>query len=237
MKKYILILIVALTSFKVSAQNGYNYASYGIGFGVSANHPYADLKKANNNVSYNASFNYYYTPYVPIALELQLGTLSGGSNNLTEDASGRKYNNKYKALIVHMDVQLGELIDYDNSVFLNAVKNFYAGTGIGAFVNDVNAVRFSPIDPNYRFPGHNKSIDMIIPLRIGYEFKIYNAYDEPNVRLDIGYVHNVTFGDGLDGYGDPSSKFKNNAPDQYTQISIGLKFLFGGETSYNRSIY
>jgi hypothetical protein len=237
LKKYILIIIVVLASFKVSAQNGFNYASYGIGFGASLNHPYADLKKADPTASFNANFTYYYTPYIPIALELQLGTLSGGSKDLKLDASGRRYVNKYKTLMIHMDVQLGEVIDYDNSVFLNAVKNFYAGAGIGALVNDVNAVRISPVDPNYRFPGHNKSIDMIVPLRIGYEFKIYNAYDEPNVRLDIGYIHNVTFGDGLDGYGDPSSKFKNNAPDQYTQISIGIKFLFGGETSYRRSIY
>jgi hypothetical protein len=44
------------------------------------------------------------------------------------------------------------------------------------------------------------------------------------------------FGEGLDGYDDPSNKFKNNATDQYSQIVIGVKFSLGNVTSYNKLI-
>jgi hypothetical protein len=58
----------------------------------------------------------------------------------------------------------------------------------------------------------------------------------PKFGIDIGYQHYVTFGEGLDGYEDPTSKFKNNAPDQYRQFSIGLKYNFGTEHSYEKAI-
>jgi hypothetical protein len=56
------------------------------------------------------------------------------------------------------------------------------------------------------------------------------------MAVDIGYVHNLVFGEGLDGYDDPSNKFKNNATNQYSQIVIGVKFALGNVTSYNKLI-
>jgi hypothetical protein len=47
------------------------------------------------------------------------------------------------------------------------------------------------------FEGANSGVNFMVPLRFGYEFKFYNAYDQPNIRLDIGYQHNLTFGEGL----------------------------------------
>jgi hypothetical protein len=73
-------------------------------------------------------------------------------------------------------------------------------------------------------------------LRFGYEFKIYDSYNEPSMAIDLGYIHTVAFGEGLDGYDDPSSKFKNDALDQYRQISISFKYYFGKVTSYNKLI-
>jgi len=89
---------------------------------------------------------------------------------------------------------------------------------------------------SYVFPGNNSSINFIVPLRFGYEFKFYNDYEEPFMALDIGYIHNMVFGEGLDGYDDPSNKFKNNATNQYTQIVVGVKFNFGNVTSFNKLI-
>jgi hypothetical protein len=88
----------------------------------------------------------------------------------------------------------------------------------------------------YVFPGSNASINLTVPFRFGYEFKIYNDYEEPYMAIDLGYVHNMVFGEGLDGYDDPSAKFKNNATNQYRQIVVGVKFSFGNVTSYNKLI-
>ncbi|MCO5936860.1 hypothetical protein NAF17_15055 [Mucilaginibacter sp. RB4R14] len=236
MKKYLLFIVLALAFVKGKAQGSLNYATYGIGVSASLNRPYADLKKEYDNKSFAVTFNYFYTPYVPIGLEFQLGKLSGGGTDLKIDKDGRQFVNNYKALILHMDVQAGEVINYQGSTVLNVLKNFYLGAGIGGIANSVVTQRTSVIDPTYTFPGKDNGINLIVPLRFGYEFKFYNEYDQPNIRLDIGYQHNFTFGEGIDGYSDPSTKFKNNAVDQYRQITIGIKVNFGGQNSYDKEI-
>lgn len=237
MKKYLLFIVLALAFYKGKAQGSLNYAMYGVGVSVSENHPYADLRREYNNKSFAITANYFYTPYVPIGLEFQFGKLSGGGNTLALDKDLRRYVNNYKALILHMDVQLGEVISYERNDFLNIVKNFYAGSGVGGIYNKVDVNRTQAgSNPLYTFPGKDSGVNFIVPLRFGYEFKFYNAYDQPNIRLDIGYQHNLTFGEGIDGYNDPSTKFKNNALDQYRQITIGIKVNLGGEGSYDRDI-
>ncbi|OOQ57891.1 hypothetical protein BC343_12005 [Mucilaginibacter pedocola] len=224
-------------SVAVRAQNaGYNFNAYGIGIGGGIVHPLADLKKGYNDKAFNGNFTYYFNPYVPVVLELQAGKLRGGGNDISIDKDTRRYSNSYKAVMLHVDYQLGDAIDYYRSGFLNIIKNFYGGIGVGAILNKVNTNRYSLLDPTYRFPGSDKSTNVIVPLRFGYEFKIYDYYGVPKFGIDIGYQHYVTFGEGLDGYEDPTSLFKNNAPDQYRMISIGLKYNFGPEHSYDKAI-
>jgi hypothetical protein len=236
LKKYILLVAVVFAFGKAQAQSGYNYNSFGIGAGAGLVHPLADLKKGFSNQAYHGDFTYYYNPYMPIVLEFQVGKLRGGGNTVAEDKDTRKFENKYKVLMLHLNYQLGDAIDYYRSDFLNIIKNFYGGIGVGAMFNNVNTNRFSLIDQGYQFPGKDKTVNLVVPVRFGYEFKIFDYYGVPKFGIDIGYQHNVTFGEGLDGYEDPTSKFKNNAPDQYRQITIGLKYNFGAEHSYDKSI-
>jgi len=221
---------------------GYNYKEFGIGLDVSYQRGYTNVQRQLNHVGANINFIYNYSPYIPVTAELQFGTLSGGGLLPKEDRYGREYTNNYEALLVHADFQLGEVIDYSQSDWLSALKNFYFGTGAGFVFNNVTVQRYSiyrpaPPDPAaYIFPGSNSSINLAIPLRFGYEFKLYNYFNEPYIAIDLGYVHNLVFGEGLDGYDDPSSKFKNNATNQYRQILIGVKFYFGNITSFNKLI-
>lgn len=229
---------MALTwvTLSAAAQGGYNFNSFGVGFGLSRIRPQADLINNYNDYAANVNFTYYYSPYIPVAVEFQMGRLRGGGNTVAEDKDTRRFDNKYKALLLHVDYQLGEAIDYERNGFLNIIKNFYVGGGVGFMFNSVDVNRESFIDPGYIFPGKDKSINLTVPLRIGYEFKIYDYNGFPKFNIILGYEHNVTFGEGLDGYNDPSSKFKNNALDQYRQMSIGIKYNFGLESSYEKSI-
>lgn len=243
MKKYLLIILLVIAAGSLKAQNSLNYASFGIGVSASYNRPFADTKRVDNNLSYAVTANYFYTPYVPIGLEFQFGTLSGGGRDPKQDVYGRVYNNSYKALLLHLDVQLGEVINYQRNTFLNIVKNFYGGFGVGGIYNSMTDIQRTnqiaangAIGETNGFQGADSGVNFIIPLRFGYEFKFYNAYDQPNIRLDIGYQHNLTFGEGLDGYNDPSTQFKNNALDQYRQITVGIKVNFGGQNSYDKEI-
>jgi hypothetical protein len=240
LKKYILFFIAMVTAMAVKAQSGYNYQEWGWGVGASYIRGYTNITTQYNHGSLNFNFVYNYNPYVPIEAEIQIGQLSGGGLSQKQDPFGRQYFNNYKALIFHGDFQLGAGIDYEGSWFLRIVKDFYLGTGFGIMANSNKVQRTNVILANgplsYVFPGHDNSIDPVIPFRFGYEFKIYDAYNEPSVAIDIGYVHSFVYGEGLDGYNDPSSKFKNNSSDQYRQITINVKYFFGNVTSYNKLI-
>jgi hypothetical protein len=244
LKKLILFFVFAVTATAVKAQMGYNYKEFGIGLDVSYERGYTNLQKQDNHISENINFIYNYSPYIPITAELQFGTLSGGGLTAAKDKYGRQYTNSYEAFVVHGDFQLGEVIDYSESDVLTVIKNFYFGSGVGFVFNNNVVQRTNLIPANepaqgphpYVFPGKDNSINTMVPLRFGYEFKLYNDFEEPYMAIDIGYVHNMVFGEGLDGYDDPSNKFKNNATNQYRQIVVGVKFNFGNITSYNKLI-
>lgn len=240
MKKLILIFVFAVAAIAAKAQEGYNYKEFGIGLDVSYERGYTNVNRQDNHISENINFIYNYSPYIPITAELQFGTLSGGGLTTNLDKYGRMYTNKYEAFVVHGDFQLGEVIDYSENDILNVIKNFYFGSGAGVVFNNNTVQRTNVIPQNgpltYVFPGSDNSINLTVPLRFGYEFKIYNDFQEPYMAIDIGYVHNMVFGEGLDGYDDPDTKFKNNATNQYRQIVIGVKFNFGNVTSFNKLI-
>lgn len=235
MKKYFLLILITAAACSVKAQ-GYNYNNYGIGFGVSSVKGYTNVARNYDNMAYNINFVYNYSPYVPVMAEFQFGTLTGGGLTVDRDPYRRQYKNNYNAVYLHADLQAGEVMDYQGSFLLDILKNFYIGTGAGFVLNNLTVQRTSLDDPNYVFPGKNSGINFSLPLRFGYEFKIYNEYDMPIFNIDLGYRHNVVFGEGLDGYNDPSSKFKNNALSQYRQITVGIRFNFGAESAYDRSI-
>lgn len=243
MKKFILFFILATFSVIAQAQSGYNYYEWGFGGGIGYGKGYTDTKKQDYHPIFNVNIAYNYNPYLPIALEFQLGTLSGGGRTRDKDASGRQYKNNFKALILHSDFQAGDLIDYSDNGILNVVKNFYLGTGIGAVFNNMKDIQRTnlyiengPIGTTRGFEGKDKSVNMVLPLRIGYEFKIYDDYDQVGYTITIGYEHNYTFGEGLDGYNDDPQIFKNNAPDQYAHFTLGFRYNFGNTVSYNKLI-
>ncbi len=235
MKKYFLLFVLILSSVIVKAQGDYNFSPYGVGFGVSTIRGYTNVAKQNNTLAANINFTYNYSPYLPITLELQDGRLWGGSR--VTDPSGREYENNYIALYLHADLQMGQIIDYDYSAFNEAIKNVYIGGGLGFVDDNVQNQRFDVRNPSYgNFPGTDKSINLAIPIRLGYEVKIYNEYDEPCVRIDFEYQHNIVFGEGLDGYDDPPSQFKNQHPDQYREISVVFKYNFGTIRAFTKRI-
>lgn len=229
-----------LAAVSVKAQSGYNYYEWGWGADVSYERGYTNITQQNSHPSVNLNYIYNYNPYLPIEAELQIGKLSGGGLTTNLDPFGREYTNNYYALIVHADVQLGAGIDYEGSTILNIIKNFYGGSGFGIVINNNKVQRTNVIAANgpltYVFPGKNNSISPTIPLRFGYEFKIFDDYNQPSFAIDLGYIHSFVFGEGLDGYNDPSSKFKNDSSDQYRQITIGFKYYFGNTVAYNKII-
>ncbi len=234
LKKILLVTAFLIVWFNVKAQ--YNYSEWGIGLNYGTNKPYSNV--AQNDTQRGGSLNLYYnySPYVPFALEVLTGKLTGG--NIVTDPSHRFFVNQYLGINIHGDLQLGEITEFQDNFALQCLKGLYVGTGVGImFDNIVSNERVSIVDPTYIYPGQDHSLTPLIPVRFGYEFKIFNADDEPFLTINFCYAHYFTFAEGLDGYNDPSNKFKNYTQDMFRTITVGFKFNFGNSVAYTKPIH
>jgi hypothetical protein len=224
------IFTLLLSSFATisKAQLGYNYAQYDIGFGGIVNKVYGDAEYTTRTPSGYVNFTYNHTPFVNYVAEFQAGILKGGH---PETASGRYFKNAYKSLVLRGQLQAGEFLNYSRSPIFNVLKNFYVSSGFGYVVNDITEVnRESLVVPDFYTGGEDKSSELYIPARLGYELKIFNRFNEPSVKIDLGVQYNYVFGDNLDGFKAGVSN------DTFFQYSIGIKFALGGLTSAGKQI-
>ncbi|RYY25505.1 MAG: hypothetical protein EOP41_05160 [Sphingobacteriaceae bacterium] len=240
MKKITLLIAFALTSFTVSAQIGYNYDQFSLGLGISSVKIHGDLNTTYAKAVPSVNLNYHVTPFITFSTEAQFGRLESANADTAGIYYGQQSSNKFTSVMFHGDVQLGEFINYNDDFsaipiltkILNGAKNIYVGTGVGVIFNKMDFINRTDFkDPNFAYAGLDKSTELIIPVRIGYEYKIYNAYDEPQIRLNLGYQANFSTGDNMDGiksglYGD-----------WFSQVTFGIKIGIGGVTSYRKPIH
>lgn len=228
--KAIFIILLICPAFIAQAQNGYNYAQYDIGTAVGFDKVYGDAETVKTMPAIHFNFTYNSTPFVNFVFEAQLGKLRGGDSVLTK--SGRYFNNDFAAFIFRGQLQLGEIMDYSRSPVQNALKNLYVSIGAGFVRNHITQVsRTSKQVADFYTGGDDQSKEPFIPLRIGYEIKLYNRYSQPSAKIDIGYGYNYVLGDDLDGFVAGAKK------DIYTQFTLGVKFALGSAlTSYRKQI-
>jgi hypothetical protein len=132
-----------------------------------------------------------------------------------------------------VQVQAGELIDYSQSAVANAFKNLYLSSGLG-YINNNVVFRTDDallLEHDQVLPFEPKTNEIFIQVRLGYEFKLFNSYNQPAVKIDLGYQYNFIMGDNIDGYVAGAHN------DAYSQITLGFKFAIGGVTSYRKQIH
>ena len=229
-KPLIITLIVCFTSLVARAQLGFDYSSWegGAGVGLTTVSGNAETTTMTPMVNINLTFNS--TPYVNFVFEAQLGRIAGGDSLNT--ASGRQFSGDLSSFVFRGQLRLGEIMDYSKSPFKNALKNLYISAGAGYAVSHItNINRYSIKNPGEYTPGILNSQTPFIPLRIGYEFKVFNKYRQPSFKIDLAYAYNYMFSDNLDGF------VVGNHHDAYSQICIGFKFAFGGDIiSYRKEV-
>jgi hypothetical protein len=228
-KRFFLLAIVILAANVVKAQSGYDYAQYDLGLGLDFNKPYTDAQTITSTRSGRLTFNYNVSPFVNYIIEVQTGTLQGGDALTT--TTGRQFTNSFTTVMMRGQLQMGEVIDYSQGSMANAFKNLYFSSGIGFVVNHITEINRASIKvPGFYTAGENNSKELVIPARIGYEFKCFNKYGEPGFKIDLGYQYNFVLGDGLDGFTTGKQK------DSYAQLSLGFKFAIGGVATYRKQI-
>ncbi len=230
MKRFILLSALLITTVITKAQNGFDYQPFSAGGGMGITTAYGNTQTTVNKYAYNINFNYNVTPYYTYTIELQTGTLAGGQ---VTDFNARRFSNDYIALLAHADMQAGELIDYEHNALLNGLKNLYAGVGLGVLSNKITYIQtVIPVGQSNltTYPYLPSSVNVLLPIRFGYDFKIFNGYERPQYRVDLAYNFNTAFGKGLDGYTTLSTiKF-------YGYLSLGVKISFGNVLTYRKPI-
>jgi len=225
----LLTLLACLSATASKAQAGYDFTQYNLGASVGFNSFFGDVQSSTGTKAVSFQFAYNQTPFVNYIAEFQAGRMAGGDS--TRDLYGRQFTADYTYYAFRIQVQAGEVIDYSQSKFLNIVKNAYVGGGIGVIYSTIkNINRYSIQLPGYYTPGEMKGNQLFFPARIGYEFKIYNQYQRPDINIDIGYQYNFIFGDNIDGF----KAGKHN--DSYAQFTVGVKFAIGGVASYRKQV-
>jgi len=249
-------------AFTAKAQLGYNYSQYSAGLGIDYLKGSSSVPYQLSYPAFHFSFGYNVSPYINFSLEYQFGTLSGGfddfyskavaaldpksatyladlsaipTNYQKTDPYELNYTNHFQMLNLHADVSVGEVIELPDDGIGSYFKDLYLGTGVGMLFNNIsdNHARLTP-DSTYYIGGSDKSQNIVIPARIGYQYKFYNSYDIPSVILEVGYQHNFVLGYGMDGYADPVVV---KSLESYSGFHFTLKFNFGSITSYRRSYH
>jgi hypothetical protein len=226
----LLTLLTCFTSLLSKAQIGYDYGRYDVGFSLGFNQFYGDVVTTKSTKGVNFNFNYNQGPFLNYIFEAQFGKLAGGDVN--NDPLGRQFATDYQYYAFRIQLQGGEVLDYSRDGLANALKNLYVGTGLGIIYSKVSSInRYSVQFPGYYTPGLDKANQIFLPIRIGYEFKIFNQYQRPDIKIDIGYQYNKVFGDELDGFK------AGHLNDGFSQFIIGAKFSLGEVTSYRKQIH
>jgi len=230
LKSTLLTTIVCFSTFIAKAQLGYNFSQVDLGVATGFNVVSDGISPQTMTQSIHFNFTYNPTPYTNFIFEAQFGKLAGGDSTSTK-SGGLQFNNDYAAFLFRGQLQLGELVDYQRSPFFNALKNLYVSAGLGLIVNHITSIsRYPSLLPGYYAPGLNDSNDPFIPIKVGYEFKIFNSYQQPNIKIDLGVQYNLVLAGNLDGYAG-----SGNAA--FIQGTIGVKFAIGsGNTSYRKQI-
>jgi hypothetical protein len=226
----LLTLLTCCTSLLSKAQIGYDYGRYDVGVSVGFNQFYGDVVTSKSTKGVNFNFSYNQTPFLNYIFEAQFGKLAGGDAN--NDPLGRQFATDYQYYTFRIQLQGGEVLDYSRDGLANALKNLYVGTGLGIIYSKISSInRYSVQFPGYYTPGLDKANQVFLPIRIGYEFKIFNQYQRPDIKIDIGYQYNKVFGDELDGFK------AGHLNDGFGQFTIGAKFSLGEVTSYRKQIH
>jgi hypothetical protein len=228
-KILLLTLFACCVSFMAKAQSGYDFSVYDIGFSAGLNSVSGDIKPTKLTPSVNINLTYNATPYTNFVFEAQLGRFAGGDSVKT---AGPQFTSTFSAFVLRGQLQFGEFLNYDGNQLANGFKNLYVSVGAGYMVNHVTVInRTSTLAPGSYFPGQDNINVPFIPFRIGYEFKLFNKYQQPSVKVDLAYQYGYLFNDNLDGYTSGANR------DSFSQFSIGVKFALGGNVlSYRKQI-
>lgn len=223
MKRIYIFLLCALAGLQASAQS--NFYKYSVGAGGGVTIGYGDLRSQSLSPAAYGTAEFYFTPYVSMGVEGQLGRIKGGDTT----AGFANYNNKYKAGSLYARLAAGAFMNhtYRHTTLKKLIRGVYVGTGIGLIRNDI-VERYPTVNVNPRVDqGKRHSWDALVPLNVGLNYGISEKNGYERYVFNLNFQGNLTFGEGMDGFDRNPLFSSKTSNDIYTFTSIGIKYKFG----------
>ena len=227
----LLTFIISCTAFIAKAQVGYDYSQYDVGVALGLNSFSGEASPNSTKPSVNLNITFNQTPFTNFVFEAKLGQFAGGDST---KSPGLQFTSSFYAFVFRGQLQFGEFLNYQNSQFANAMKNFYVSAGVGYLYTHVTEIARAPVNEisGLTINPVNKTQVPFIPFRLGYEFKVFNQYQQPSLKFDVGYEYDYILSDKPDGY------LYSGRKDAFNEFFIGVKFAIGGGVvSYRKQIH
>ena len=137
----------------------------------------------------------------------------------------------------------------DNRIFTNSFASgalvgkvyftewLYLGTGIGVIHNTMVNIERDGKSDSFSYKGNDVSNDLLIPISTGINYYFPDYAGRSRIGINLNLQYNVTLGEGLDGYDNSFTTFRNDRLDIYTYFSVGLSYKFGWLGISKRSHY
>lgn len=189
-------------------------------------YPHMDVDDGKFAPVFGGRFQYNFTPYADIGLDIQAGSLESG-----EGSFGRPFKNRYFSTAVTGKMHLAQYIDPSASTLARVAGWVYAGAGLGLIkskVEDIDETAAGAV------PGYSDA-DFLIPVNAGLRVPVLTRLDETLLSAFLNYRMNVTFADALDGY-EPGAT-GNTSNDFYSTVTVGVAFSIGLQETYLRRKY
>lgn len=182
-----------------------NFHKFGVGAGYGITRSFADVYDSKMSTAGYLAADFHLTPYIDIGMEYQQGEI--GKDYTNSPGVNKAFKNEYQALIFHSKAQLGAIVDYQRSGFLNAIRGIYVGTGIGLI--------------------NNNRKEAFLPLNLGLNIYFPDQASTNRLVFNINYQTNIIFGEGFGRYDSATKVFKRGMPDVYLFLNAGLRYNFG----------
>ncbi|WP_207429608.1 hypothetical protein [Pedobacter sp. SYSU D00535] len=226
MKKTLLLVLLSITSTLGFAQ--YNFYKFSATAGVGGTSFYGDMATKPSYAG-NVNLDFNITPFSTLGVEVVKGQFDSNP-----DVHLRQFTNSFLAYNINGKLTLGQVVDFESSNFLYAIRNLYLGVGVGMIKNKHTSIVRTKTNPDgnpYTFPGESDGSSMYVPVNLGYKFMIQDRFGFNRYQVQLNYQFNTAMKDNLDGYQDPlylGNKFK----DFYSVFTLGLGISFGPEGLY-----
>jgi len=207
---FIIIMIAAL---QLNAQDYFSQLTFGASAG--ATKAFSGASTHKNGIAFGGNIGYYPTPYINFTLEGQGGKLVGSPAAATLYKNKKTFTNNYLSFVFGANVTLGSFYDNPEDGAHKYISPLYFGGGIGLVNNRVTRLDEFTLQ-TVTVPNH---MNLVIPIKIGYEFTAVTQDEIPVLKVDLSYSANFT-GRGIDGYYDTPVL----AIYFYTYASVGLKY-------------